>query len=131
MRCRPRSAPRGSKRLTAEPAKCCRNRSRGYIYTTLKCNSTPTITNAETRETEKDISDSENELRLPDMEMRRGASIKHIGGATMPEIARPIESMEGKRVPEMSKVAKAYGGPVERAPHISQRGSRQNSHWPD
>ena len=52
----------------------------------------------------------------PDVGIRRGAFIKHIGNATKPEVARLIEWLEGERKPEIPKISKTNGDTVERTP---------------
>ena len=62
-------------------------------------------------------------------EMRRQAFSKYVGSAGNPESARGIGDMDGRRVPEIFKLAHGYGNTAERAPPYRPEVPPIEFHW--
>ena len=70
----------------------------------------------ESRRKKADLSDREKRIYQPGMGVRRQTFSKYVGGVTNQELVCVIESMNGRRVPEIFKIARQHGRAVERAP---------------
>ena len=70
----------------------------------------------ESRRKKADLAERAMKIYQPGMGMRRQTFAKYVSGATKPELVRVIEAMEGKRVPEIFKIARQHGNTVERTP---------------